>query len=83
MGPLLAQPAVGKELAGGGEAPAPDPDAALDDPVGDGLLRLMFIACPDKVPSGCCGESGRKTNALVLPAPGSSPPGSIVWLSMR
>ncbi|HXV14903.1 MAG TPA: RNA polymerase sigma factor [Candidatus Krumholzibacteria bacterium] len=27
------------------ETTAPDHDAALDDPVGDDLLRLMFIAC--------------------------------------
>jgi RNA polymerase sigma factor (sigma-70 family) len=26
-------------------APAPDLDAAIDDPVGDDLLRLVFIAC--------------------------------------
>ncbi|HTL06053.1 MAG TPA: RNA polymerase sigma factor [Gemmatimonadales bacterium] len=37
---LLAQ-----ELAEGPEAELPRLDAALDDPVGDDLLRLIFIAC--------------------------------------
>ncbi|MBI4503798.1 MAG: RNA polymerase sigma factor [Gemmatimonadetes bacterium] len=33
------------ELQAQQEAAAPDLDAAIDDPVGDDLLRLMFIAC--------------------------------------
>jgi RNA polymerase sigma factor (sigma-70 family) len=36
--------ALGYELEAGRDA-APDPDAALDDDVGDDLLRLMFTAC--------------------------------------
>ncbi len=36
------QAALGRELD---EAPAPDLDAALDDDVGDDLLRLVFTAC--------------------------------------
>jgi RNA polymerase sigma factor (sigma-70 family) len=35
--------AIGYEIES--SAPIPDPDAALDDPVGDDLLRLVFIAC--------------------------------------
>lgn len=34
--------ALGRELD---EEPAPDPDAALDDDLGDDLLRLVFTAC--------------------------------------
>ncbi len=36
---------LGRELGAGREALAPDLDAALDDDVGDDLLRLMFTAC--------------------------------------
>ena len=36
---------IGRELDGAREASLPDPDAALDDPIGDDLLRLIFIAC--------------------------------------
>ena len=36
---------IGRELEIDGEAFAPDPDAALDDNVGDDLLRLVFISC--------------------------------------
>src|SRR5437762_1958455 len=36
---------LGHELEDGRESPEPDLDAAIDDPVGDDLLRLMFIAC--------------------------------------
>jgi RNA polymerase sigma factor (sigma-70 family) len=36
---------LGHELEARREMAAPDLDAALDDPVGDDLLRLMFIAC--------------------------------------
>jgi RNA polymerase sigma factor (sigma-70 family) len=36
---------LGHELERHWEEVAPDPDAALDDPVGDDLLRLMFICC--------------------------------------
>ena len=35
---------LGHELENDRDA-GPDPDAALDDPIGDDLLRLMFIAC--------------------------------------
>ena len=36
---------LGYELEVEQETPQPDPDAALDDNVGDDLLRLVFIAC--------------------------------------
>jgi RNA polymerase sigma-70 factor, ECF subfamily len=36
---------IGRDLEIGGEAAVPDLDAALDDDIGDGLLRLMFTAC--------------------------------------
>src|SRR5258707_6838315 len=36
---------LGLELEVKQEADAPDLDAAIDDEVGDDLLRLMFIAC--------------------------------------
>lgn len=36
---------IGWEIDAQLERAAPDPDAALDDPVGDDLLRLVFIAC--------------------------------------
>ncbi len=36
---------LGRELETEGEGTAPDLDAALDDDIGDDLLRLMFTAC--------------------------------------
>src|SRR2546423_5938961 len=36
---------LGHELEAGRDAGLPDLDAAIDDPIGDDLLRLMFIAC--------------------------------------
>jgi RNA polymerase sigma factor (sigma-70 family) len=36
---------LGRELEAQVEMDAPDIDAAIDDPVGDDLLRLVFIAC--------------------------------------
>jgi predicted RNA polymerase sigma factor len=36
---------IGRELDKRGDPNAPDPDAALDDPVGDDLLRLVFMTC--------------------------------------
>ena len=36
---------LGRELEAGREGAAPDLDAALDDDVGDDLLRLVFTAC--------------------------------------
>src|SRR6186713_901893 len=36
---------LGRELESEGEGAAPDLDAALDDDIGDDLLRLMFTAC--------------------------------------
>jgi RNA polymerase sigma-70 factor (ECF subfamily) len=36
---------VAVEVEALGEAAVPDPDAALDDPIGDDLLRLVFICC--------------------------------------
>ena len=39
------QELMAKELEPSGGAPQEDVDAALDDPVGDDLLRLIFIAC--------------------------------------
>ncbi len=36
---------LGRELGSEGEGTAPDLDTALDDDIGDDLLRLMFTAC--------------------------------------
>src|SRR5262245_37895304 len=36
---------LSRELQAEGEAAEPDLDAALDDHIGDDLLRLIFIAC--------------------------------------
>jgi RNA polymerase sigma-70 factor, ECF subfamily len=36
---------IGRELEAAGEAETPDFDTALDDDIGDDLLRLMFTAC--------------------------------------
>jgi len=36
---------LGRELAARAEAAGPDRDAAIDDPVGDDLLRLIFMCC--------------------------------------
>jgi RNA polymerase sigma factor (sigma-70 family) len=36
---------LGHELEAGRDAALSDLDAAIDDPIGDDLLRLMFIAC--------------------------------------
>ena len=36
---------LGREIEAQHEMAAPDPDAALDDDVGDDLLRLMFTSC--------------------------------------
>ncbi len=36
---------LGREIADRAEAAAPDLDAALDDDVGDDLLRLVFVSC--------------------------------------
>ena len=36
---------LGRELESEGEGTVPDLDAALDDDIGDDLLRLMFTAC--------------------------------------
>ena len=36
---------LGREIEAEHEMSAPDPDAALDDDVGDDLLRLMFTSC--------------------------------------
>jgi RNA polymerase sigma factor (sigma-70 family) len=36
---------IGRDLEADGEGAAPDLDAALDDDIGDDLLRLMFTAC--------------------------------------
>jgi len=36
---------LGHELEAGRDTAAPDLDAAIDDHIGDDLLRLMFIAC--------------------------------------
>src|SRR6184192_2847442 len=36
---------LGHELDAGRDGALPDLDAAIDDPIGDDLLRLMFIAC--------------------------------------
>ncbi len=42
---------LGHEAEALGEADAYDPDAALDDAVGDDLLRLIFVACNPVLPA--------------------------------
>src|SRR5262249_19124811 len=42
---------IGRDLEIGGEAAAPDLDTALDDDIGDDLLRLMFTACHPVLPA--------------------------------
>jgi len=42
---------LGHELEAQHEASLPNLDAALDDPVGDDLLRLIFIACHPVLPT--------------------------------
>jgi RNA polymerase sigma factor (sigma-70 family) len=42
---------LGREIESGGAGFAPDLDAALDDDVGDDLLRLMFTACHPVLPT--------------------------------
>ncbi|MEA2824729.1 MAG: hypothetical protein QOF03_1211 [Alphaproteobacteria bacterium] len=39
------QDEIGREIEAQHEMATPDPDAALDDDVGDDLLRLMFTSC--------------------------------------
>jgi RNA polymerase sigma factor (sigma-70 family) len=43
--------AVGHEIESAREAARPDLDAALDDPVGDDLLRLIFVCCHPSLPT--------------------------------
>ena len=42
---------LGREIEARQDAAAADLDAAIDDPFGDDLLRLMFIACHPVLPS--------------------------------
>jgi RNA polymerase sigma factor (sigma-70 family) len=42
---------IGRELDAEGEGAAPDLDAALDDDIGDDLLRLVFTACHPVLPT--------------------------------
>src|SRR5262249_13919977 len=42
---------IGRQREAGREGAAPDLDAALDDDVGDDLLRLMFTACHPVLPT--------------------------------
>ena len=42
---------LGRESAVRGEAMAPDPDAAIDDDIGDDLLRLLFTSCHPVLPT--------------------------------
>src|SRR5437868_12814653 len=42
---------LGRELEARQAAAAPDPDAALDDDIGDDLLRLVFTACHPVLPT--------------------------------
>ncbi|HEU4536238.1 MAG TPA: sigma-70 family RNA polymerase sigma factor, partial [Polyangiaceae bacterium] len=45
------QAQLGHEIEARHEAAAPDPDAAIDDGVGDDLLRLVLIACHPVLPT--------------------------------
>ncbi|MEO6865652.1 MAG: RNA polymerase sigma factor [Gemmatimonadaceae bacterium] len=45
------QDELGREIAAQREAAAPDPDAVMDDDVGDDMLRLVFISCHPILPS--------------------------------
>jgi len=54
---------IGRELEIDGDGFAPDPDTALDDHVGDDLLRLVFISCHPVL-------SPKRGVALTLPAAG-------------
>jgi RNA polymerase sigma factor (sigma-70 family) len=45
------QEAVGAEIESALENARPDLDAALDDPVGDDLLRLIFVCCHPALPT--------------------------------
>ena len=45
------QAELAHELEAGFESSTPDVDAAIDDPVGDDLLRLMLIACHPILPA--------------------------------
>jgi len=42
---------LGREIEVDREMAEPDPDAAIDDPVGDDLLRLIFICCHPVLPT--------------------------------
>src|SRR6476660_7767821 len=42
---------LGRELGTKQETAAPDLDGAIDDPVGDDLLRLIFTACHPVLPT--------------------------------
>src|SRR5881227_2109389 len=42
---------IGRELEAGQNGAGPDLDAALDDDIGDDLLRLMFTACHPVLPT--------------------------------
>jgi RNA polymerase sigma factor (sigma-70 family) len=42
---------LGRELEAAGEGVTPDLDSALDDDIGDDLLRLMFTACHPVLPT--------------------------------
>jgi len=42
---------IGRGVAARQEEAVPDPDAALDDHIGDDLLRLMFTACHPALPT--------------------------------
>ena len=42
---------LGHELEARQESPEPDLDAAIDDPVGDDLLSLVFVACHPALPA--------------------------------
>jgi RNA polymerase sigma-70 factor (ECF subfamily) len=44
------QDEIGREVGARLETAAPDPDQAIDDDIGDDLLRLVFIACHPILP---------------------------------
>src|SRR5438552_46612 len=62
------QERVGHEIEARHEGAAPDPDAALDDDLGDEVLRLLFTAChPVLAPEARIALTLRMVGGLATP----------------